>query len=449
MPGVFDVDTLLPSTGGVFANASISDDQGNLLMFCFGKTIANKTGDFMDNGDGLCDGNECPNACNLQANTHLQGVLILPKPGHLSQYYVFIKDYELAGGCQPGRVTASLVDLSYNNGLGKVLTRAIPILSDTLSDSRMTACKHANGRDWWLINHEYNTGGIFCQLIAPDSIYPPIVQNLINQPDENDDSGWSIFSPDGETFATTTAGLKKIILLSFNRCTGEFSNYREVQADTTVEYYVYMAFSGNGQYLYAGNNSYLDQFDLYSSNIASSKVQLVHDTAGFPGLGGIGLACDSKVYVSGWSGPSPCFSVINSPNSKAPMCDFHLRSECIPGSQIRTVPNFPNYNLGRLAGSPCDTLGLSLTEQQKEKRLSVYPNPSSEWINLEYGFMDWSKGEVTLQTVNSLGQIVIQQRLPNYSSYRKLDVSHLANGPYRITLNRQGQVISSTTFMKK
>jgi len=45
------------------------------------------------------------------------------------------------------------------------------------------------------------------------------------------------------------------------------------------------------------------------------------------------------------------------PNEKGDNCRFKQHHIRIP-SVSRSIPNFPNYRLGPLDGSPCDTLGL-------------------------------------------------------------------------------------------
>ncbi|MCW5907221.1 MAG: hypothetical protein KIS94_05140 [Chitinophagales bacterium] len=181
LPGGIELDSFPPGGGylGFLAKASIGDEQGNLLLFSNAIDVRNRNGIVIENGSNLCESIDWPEACipGVNGSPHIQGALIIPNPGKPNQYYLFIKDMATdIPWEQPMRVTASLIDMSYNTGLGKVLQRAVPILNDTLSDSRMTACKHANGRDWWLINHEYNTNRIYTHLITPDTILGPYSQ---------------------------------------------------------------------------------------------------------------------------------------------------------------------------------------------------------------------------------------------------------------------------------
>ncbi|MBL0074056.1 MAG: hypothetical protein IPP34_20565 [Bacteroidetes bacterium] len=51
----------------------------------------------------------------------------------------------------------SIVDLDLNGGLGSVILKNYPIISDTLNCGKITATRHANGRDWWVVCHRVNT----------------------------------------------------------------------------------------------------------------------------------------------------------------------------------------------------------------------------------------------------------------------------------------------------
>ena len=50
----------------------------------------------------------------------------------------------------------SIVDMSANNGHGRVISKNVPILRDTSLGMYAKACRHANGRDWWVIRLSKN-----------------------------------------------------------------------------------------------------------------------------------------------------------------------------------------------------------------------------------------------------------------------------------------------------
>jgi hypothetical protein len=437
-PGVFTVDTLKWGVSSFVTCSSISTNSGELVAFSTGIDVRNREGNYIDDGWNLCDPGtppQCFGNCDAGIPFY-QGTMFLPKHGSIHQYYLFIKDKGVTSNCQPSRVTATLIDMSYNNGLGKVLQKTVPILNDTLSDSRMTACKHANGRDWWLVNHEYNTNRIYTHLITPDSIYGPYSQYIGGGGIEPDYGGWSIFSPDGTRFATVTAGMSNyntgtgITLLDFDRCSGMFTNYRAIKLDTTmVTYYsAFLAFSPNGRFLYSGSNNYLYQYDIATADISASGVQLVYDSMP-PYLGMMSLMPDGKIYMPGWSGSTTgldgCFSVVNEPDLKAPACNLQVRSVCVAGAvQIQATPNFPNYNLGALAGSGCDSLTDIKTEKQEtRKQPRVFPNPANEQVEIELP----QQGSYEIYLLNTAGQLIEKKAVAKSVI---IDTQNLPSGIY-------------------
>jgi len=48
----------------------------------------------------------------------------------------------------------SVIDMNLNGGNGSVVQNNVILFNDTLSTSGPQAVKHANGRDWWIIEHK-------------------------------------------------------------------------------------------------------------------------------------------------------------------------------------------------------------------------------------------------------------------------------------------------------
>ena len=68
---------------------------------------------------------------------------------------------------------------------------------------------------------------------------------------------------------------------------------------------------------------------------------------------------------------------------------------------------------------------------------------------IDYGFIDWGKGEVWLHIVNELGQQVYEQRLPMYSGFQKITVTSFARGAYTVNVKQGNQLIASERFIKQ
>ena len=105
--------------------------------------------------------------------------------------------------------------------------------------------------------------------------------------------------------------------------------------------------------------------------------------------------------------------------SRAAPAILHRRG-CIYRRLAQGVPNYPNYRLGALTNSQCDSLDRPYRVQRaaKEQILKIYPNPATDYTIIDYGFTDWNKGPVSLEICNALGQVIYTatithvQRLP-------------------------------------
>jgi hypothetical protein len=161
------------------------------------------------------------------------------------------------------------------------------------------------------------------------------------------------------------------------------------------------------------------------------------------------LAPDGKIYISCGNSEAD-YHVINNPNGKGDSCNFVQHGLLLP-TLSSCVPSFPNYRLGALQGSPCDTIsGLSeLARAAKEQIIKVYPNPATDYVIVDYGFTDWNREQPNLEICNTLGQIVYTQKLPMYSGYQKIDLSNFANGIYTVYIKRQNGVIASGNLVKE
>jgi hypothetical protein len=126
-----------------------------------------------------------------------------------------------------------------------------------------------------------------------------------------------------------------------------------------------MAFSPNSRYVFVGLDALeLYQFDLLATDIAGSQM-LVDTNDGYvePGLfittfGPMMPGPDGRIYMFPTSGSSRAVHVIDRPNERGKAARLLQHEIMLQTSKSRTVQNFPNYRLGPLDGSSCDTLGL-------------------------------------------------------------------------------------------
>lgn len=159
-------------------NGVICDRNGNFLFSSNGIWIANPANDTMENGIQLNPGIYTSQRDSFglalpQAN------LIIPIPGDSNKYYLFHETSDDYGNSYCTLyLYYSIIDMSLDSGLGAVTQKNVILLNDSLTAGRLTACKHANGRDWWLVTHQNNTNRYYKFLITPFGILGPYTQDI-------------------------------------------------------------------------------------------------------------------------------------------------------------------------------------------------------------------------------------------------------------------------------
>lgn len=448
--------------------ASICDSAGDLLFYCGSPnwvqwrtpnsiftdgTVVSKNNVVMEGGDSLVGA------------LWYQEMIIVPYPGNSNRFYVFC-----AGVAQPVvGLYYSIVDLSYNNGLGKVIQKNVQIRNDTICDG-ITAVRHGNGRDWWVVLRSWKdvfTNDITAYLINPIGIAANPTQ-YIGTMTLLDGFYRLKFNNDGSRLYNVSArGV--VDRLDFDRCTGIFTNHVnylvpggpysaiwgfEVSPDESKLYasLVYQTFNQD--------TGYILQFDLNSANFLASVdtlgTYLAPDT---PGL--LELGPDGKIYVSiTWAGPDTCYdylycsgtvnttnsnlSVINFPDSSGPACDYQPFSFYLGGHKAYWgLPNNHNYELGAWAGSPCDTLSVGLQDLfPKNKELKLYYDKS--WQTVFINAEELQGRKATLEFYNINGQIINRISSGTDGSYfsNSSSFSSQPDGVYIVRLSTEKEVLT-------
>ena len=119
----------------------------------------------------------------------------------------------------------------------------------------------------------------------------------------------------------------------------------------------------------------------------------------------------------------------DSPDSPGIACNRLQHNILLPHFNL-TIPNFPNYDLGVLPGSPCDTLGLNLTPalSKGEGAIRLSPNPASNSFYIKYDIP--TNENLLFVLYDSYGNEVLRKNL--YGTFKNLLVhtEQLNNGIY-------------------
>ncbi len=433
---------------------SIADSLGNLQFYANTYGPLFKTIVWNANNDTLLDGSE-----GIIAGGFYNEQQIIPFPDSISKYYLITNGaFSLLDG-----LYYSVIDMALDQGRGGVTSKHIQISSDTIADC-VQVLKHANGRDWWLISKKasqhfthYNRFIVF--LITPDGISAPINYDFNDATDIYFQK--IIFNSEGtKIMCVNLRGY--MCEFNFDRCTGIINNplliYPEITVPPSTRLFWEGSYSPNDQLFYCSTNrsnnmdqSYLIQYDLTASNV-SSTADTLDNTLAPIGPGAIRLAPDNKIYYSrAYESPgvnsfpyadsmfnyiNMNLSVINEPNQLGSACNFQPFSFNLGGKRTYySLPNNPQYDLGPVIGSVCDSL-LNIVEDRnfEDIKVKVFPNPFSKSITIH----SLSISDVELNLYNNLGSLLLTKK---FRENIQLVLSFLASGTYHLELISEKSVV--------
>jgi len=352
----------------IFAMSSICNDEGNLLFFSNGCSVFGPDNELLINGDSLNSGywrdSHCPEGIIMN-----QGILILPITD--KKYWLIYQrlDLESSGGRNTisyDRVYYTVIEEGINGKPLVVLRDQILVDNAFLLGGNIATCRHANGRDWWLIMSEGNSNRKYKVLIDVHGNIQKSMQNIGNDFVHSESlSGNSKISPDGAKLAIYNVRTD-LHTFDFNRCTGELSNYQNIKITDEADRVnaAGLAFSPNSRFVYLPSTQHIYQFDLWAQDLKSSKT-IIAEYDGRVNQSGLAARFyqaqqgpDGKIYI-GSPGNRGSWHVIDNPNA------FDISSQIIQHRHYITnnvntgaMPHFPNFRLGPAKGTICDSLDI-------------------------------------------------------------------------------------------
>ena len=417
--------------------AVISDSLGALLFYSNGEKVWNGNHQIMPNGDSL-----------MGHASSTQAALIVPQPTNTTSYYVFTTDAFYQSNLKNG-LRYSIVDMCLDNESGDIIVGSKnTLLLDTVAE-KLTACKHSNGIDYWIVTHKYWSNEFYAFLLTANGIEDTVISNIgsihmdINNPTSTAAAiGQMKISPDGTKIALVFSNTVPTVieLFDFDNSTGSISNNISLPSEDG-EYGI--SFSPDNSKLYISTVWFgtIYQYDLLASggnpdSIIASKTLIAQLGTGLCCVvEGLQLGPDGKIYVAREG--KDFLAVINNPNTGGTACNFIDAAVDLNGMVCYlSLPgfvdsyNYPNTNID------CST---GLNEIQKENTITIYPNPFIERTTFAYTLDDPGQVELIIHTYT--GQYVTtlvseQQRKGSYEI--DWNTSDIAPGIYFYTLKVDG-----------
>ena len=281
--------------------ATISENNGDLLFYTDGITVWDKQHNIMPNGTGLTGD-----------SSSTQSAIIVPKPGDVSIFYIFTVD-DLAG---PNGLRYSEVNMTLNGGNGDI-TNQKNIELNAFTTEKISAVKHANGIDFWVVTHDWNNNNFLSYQVTTAGVnIVPVISSVGEEHGDNglDSKGYLKISPDASRLALASwSGNSVVEIFDFDNTTGIVSNpiligngffstgpasgaYGiEFSPDSNLLYVT------DQNFLFGFTTSRLFQFDLTLStanDMINSVTTLYDDSDTNTILGALQLAVDGKIYIA-------------------------------------------------------------------------------------------------------------------------------------------------------
>ena len=318
--------------------ATISNSSGDLLFYTEGMTVWNRLHQVMPNGTGL--------------NGHIsstQSAIIVPKIGDAGRYYIFtIDDYG-----SPQRLQYSIVNMNLDGGLGDLEAKNIPVITGV--SEKLTAVRHCNQRDIWIITHSTFGNTYYAFLVDPSGVNTTPVVSRTGSSLLGISLGYLKASPDGRKLACANWTINADIS-DFDNTSGVISNtYGLIPNPTDTAYRLYgIEFSPNGKLVYASTyfqkpppdpqmGDLLLQYDVSLSTPAAIRAsrQVIAKQLWTSDFMALQTAIDGKIYMAKTDQKE--IAAIDHPNVYGPGCGYVSNAVQFTVPYEKSTAGLPNF----------------------------------------------------------------------------------------------------------
>ena len=440
--------------GFTVASANMSNKDGKLLFYFNGCDLANAQHEIVENGTGFNPGQIATRNCpgNNGYTAGYQSSMILPLDTIDKEFVVLHNTIEFYADNDTiyhyGIPRYSIVDMHANNGRGKVTIKNQIYLEDTiLLNGSLTAVRHANNLDWWVLIPDNNGTNNYYKVLLHDGKLIPKGNQEIGKIGKLKSNGHSGFNLDGTKYLSYSA-FDGLSLMDFDRESGNLSNFRHFPT-THESIFNGAQFSPNGRFVYLSNGPTLVQVDTEADELVADTIAIWDGktaTWGQPAyFGYMQTGQDCRIYMTtGYC--VPFIHVIMEPDLKGKDCDVrqHFFELNVPTCNL---PYFPNYRLG--TGAPYCNRDIKVISPVQDifynddkESLTVYPNPSNDQITI-YG-----ADLHTIQVYSLDGRQLITSEAHGASEHI-MNISTLQDGLYFIrSTNGKGILSKPIKFIK-
>ncbi len=440
----FEVKLLYKSNPFFGSESIVSGSDGSLFGYTNGNNLYNKEHGVIENGGNFQSSTQYPYGFPFN-----QSALILPIPDSAGFYIMIDGAFkDILIDVITEKLRYSIIDMTANNGLGKVIKKmiTIPDTGDTLNIGHLTAVRHGNGRDWWFLTPKFESN-VYRRFLLSKSGIKTAGEQVIGETVHNG-VGYSAYSPDGQWYAhfnahgQTSNPKASVHFYRFDRCTGLLSD-AHYKFYPGIEVFGGVAFSPNSRYLYVSKFTKIFQYDLEAPDILASE-QVVAEYDGFLDENGVPtrfygllLAPDGKIYGNIPNFNSRYLHVIDQPDLPGDSCNVIQHAIFLPADNFGTLPNLPYYRLYAAEGSPCDTMTTAApwSPPAPAPGIRVWPVPATDVLYFS-AEGDWPE-PLDLHLYDAFGRPALALPGLHVSPYARIELGNLPAGAYFYTLTRR------------
>lgn len=401
--------------------SSICDSTGMLLFYSNGEKIWNRQQLVMQGGDGLL---------GHASSTH--AALIVPRPGSDRFFHIFTTDAsenDFVNGLR-----CSVVDMCLDNGYGGVVLSEKNVLLAPGMAEKLAAVRHANGMDYWILAHGFNTNSFRAYRLTTIGIVDTVVTNI----GPTDALGWGgqmVISSDGTQLAyayPSTWG--SLNLFDFDTATGVVSNARTHQNQVDDQSYG-VGFSPDGTKLYVTTTNWgrVFQYDLTLGSWAATVAGRTQIAAENPdSWRDVKLGPDEKVYIT--RAQRYYLARIEQPNVAGSGCQYIDEAVYLGGRQASF-------------GLPSHVAGYDYSNTVKDCSSAVgMPDMATNNLAVRYvgdGYLIIDFGEYNLFDLviyDATGK-ACQRATRRGHGPTKIHLTSLLNGAYHLIAIRDSEII--------
>lgn len=319
------------------------DSDGDILFYSDNTNVYTRNDTLMSNGFFLGEGSATQ-------------TVTVKQPGSSNLYYIFTPQ-NLGLNLQNDStktILYSVIDMNADGGLGEVTIKKERLLE--YGFEKVTAIKHCNGYDWWIVTHEAGTNRFLSFLLSDTGLdLTPSISSFGKVHEFlTSDAMFIKFSHDGKYVATTGSESQVSLegdfleVFRFDNSRGTVTEL--VLSDTTISQAFGIEFSANNGILYCSDfANHIYQYDLSLNNkdsILASRVDVFDNVNSIsaPLVGSLQLGIDEKIYVGYNIFPESdsALHVINKPNVLGLGCDFQYAGlKLAYGEPFIGLPSFP------------------------------------------------------------------------------------------------------------